>query len=220
MIDNLPHRYTHPTFDFGVPALGANHVPLGHDTIRPNENRPVTRNGALRNAGIGQGIPTANNTIPNNYGYQGLNGNGQFGHMQGHGSNFKDLFELSMRASQFEAILQEGEQLKNKSVGTYYQDTEGDIEIDVAQIYVGAKVIYEGIDLGIFVQMKSNYWYGLDDDPFLFRGNPVVPPRPGVPSYHDLEAVGYQFPSQGRYPNHRGAGFRRGVGQVSEEVLV
>lgn len=31
------------------------------------------------------------------------------------GSNFKDLFELSMRASQFEAILKEEEKLKNKS---------------------------------------------------------------------------------------------------------
>lgn len=39
-----------------------------------------------------------------------------------------------MRASQFEAILQEGEQLKNTSLGTYYQDVEGDIEIDVAQV--------------------------------------------------------------------------------------
>ncbi|KAF7133182.1 hypothetical protein RHSIM_Rhsim09G0074500 [Rhododendron simsii] len=36
-------------------------------------------------------------------------------------------------------------------------------------------------------------------------GNLVVLAKPGVPSYHDLEAVGYQFPSQGRYLNHRGA---------------
>ncbi|KAI8555327.1 hypothetical protein RHMOL_Rhmol05G0166200 [Rhododendron molle] len=80
------------------------------------------------------------------------------------------------------------------------------------QIYVGAKLIYEGIDPGIFVQMDSNYWYGPDDGPFLFRGSPIVPPRPGVPSYHDLEVAGYQFPSQGRYLNHKGSSFRSGIG--------
>ncbi|KAG5523994.1 hypothetical protein RHGRI_030860 [Rhododendron griersonianum] len=80
-----PQVYTNPAFEFGVPASGANHVPLGPDTIRLNENRPVTPNGALRNAGVGQGVPTVNNTIPNHYGYQELHGNGQFGHMQGNG---------------------------------------------------------------------------------------------------------------------------------------
>ncbi|KAG5533237.1 hypothetical protein RHGRI_027440 [Rhododendron griersonianum] len=80
------------------------------------------------------------------------------------------------------------------------------------QIYVGAKLIYEGIDPGLFNRIESAHCYGPDDGPFLFRGNPVVPARPGVPSHQDLEAVGYQFPSRGRYPNHRGVGPRRGMG--------
>ncbi|KAG5533239.1 hypothetical protein RHGRI_027440 [Rhododendron griersonianum] len=80
------------------------------------------------------------------------------------------------------------------------------------EIYVGAKLIYEGIDPGLFNRIESAHCYGPDDGPFLFRGNPVVPARPGVPSHQDLEAVGYQFPSRGRYPNHRGVGPRRGMG--------
>ncbi|KAI8530060.1 hypothetical protein RHMOL_Rhmol11G0025500 [Rhododendron molle] len=50
------------------------------------------------------------------------------------------------------------------------------------QIYVGAKLIYEGIDPGLFNRIESEHCYGPDDGPFLFRGNPVVPARPGVPS--------------------------------------
>ncbi|KAF7144621.1 hypothetical protein RHSIM_Rhsim04G0124600 [Rhododendron simsii] len=80
------------------------------------------------------------------------------------------------------------------------------------QIYVGAKLIYEGIDPGLFHRIESEHCYGPDDGPFLFRGNPVVPARPGVPSCQDLEAAGYQFPSRGRYFSHRGTGFRRGIG--------
>ncbi|KAG5552078.1 hypothetical protein RHGRI_010237 [Rhododendron griersonianum] len=79
------------------------------------------------------------------------------------------------------------------------------------QIYVGVKLIYKGIDPGLFHRIESEHCYGPNDGPFLFRGNPVVPARPGVPSCQDLEAAGYQFPSRGRYPNHRGAGFRRGI---------
>ncbi|KAG5523743.1 hypothetical protein RHGRI_030657 [Rhododendron griersonianum] len=80
------------------------------------------------------------------------------------------------------------------------------------QIYVGAKLIYEGIDPGLFSRIESEHCYGPDDGPFLFRGNPVVPARPGVPSRQDLETAGYQFPSRGRYPNHRGVGHRGGMG--------
>ncbi|KAF7113418.1 hypothetical protein RHSIM_RhsimUnG0128100 [Rhododendron simsii] len=80
------------------------------------------------------------------------------------------------------------------------------------QIYVGAKLIYEGIDPGLFHRIESEHCNGPDDGPFLFRGNPVVPARPGVPSCQDLEAAGYQFPSRGGYFSYRGAGFRRGIG--------
>ena len=80
------------------------------------------------------------------------------------------------------------------------------------QIYIGAKLIYEGIDPGLFNRIESDHCYGPDDGPFLFRGSPVVPARPGVPSRRDLETAGYQFPSRGRYPNHRGTGFKRGMG--------
>ncbi|KAG5536479.1 hypothetical protein RHGRI_024044 [Rhododendron griersonianum] len=80
------------------------------------------------------------------------------------------------------------------------------------EIYIGAKLIYEGIDPGLFNRIESEHCYGPDDGPFLFRGNPVVPARPGVPSRQDLEAAGYQFPSRWRYPNHRGVGPRRGMG--------
>ncbi|KAF7154259.1 hypothetical protein RHSIM_Rhsim01G0036900 [Rhododendron simsii] len=81
------------------------------------------------------------------------------------------------------------------------------------QIYVGAKLIYEGIDPGLFNRIESEHCYGPNDGPFLFRGHLVVPARPRVPSCQDLEAVGYQFPSRGRYSNYRGAGSRRGMGQ-------
>lgn len=39
-----------------------------------------------------------------------------------------------------------------------------------------------------------------------------MPARPGVPSFQDLEAIGYQFPSRGRYPNQKSVGSRRGIG--------
>ncbi|KAF7140613.1 hypothetical protein RHSIM_Rhsim06G0123400 [Rhododendron simsii] len=80
------------------------------------------------------------------------------------------------------------------------------------QIYVGVKLIYEGIDPGLFHRIESEHCYGPDDGPFLFRGNPVVPARPRVPSCQDLEVAGYQFPSRGGYSSNRGAGFRRGIG--------
>ncbi|KAF7113899.1 hypothetical protein RHSIM_RhsimUnG0103900 [Rhododendron simsii] len=80
------------------------------------------------------------------------------------------------------------------------------------QIYVGAKLIYEGIDSGLFNRIELEHCYGPDDGLSLFRGNPVVPARPGVPSCQDLEAVGYQFPSRGGYSNYGGSGFRRGIG--------
>ncbi|KAF7130827.1 hypothetical protein RHSIM_Rhsim10G0127300 [Rhododendron simsii] len=241
-----------------------------------------------------------------------------------------------MRASQFEAILQEGEQLKNTSLSTNYQDVEGDIELAVAQvigktpidliqkgmlqyskgnkevmgididpfpklevnmvtvgmakrlgskvekkkkieeeqmetdgesystyphvpkfpndylclrygqevkyaeammaekekkaafsksglrfntmggndlqIYVGAKLIYEGIDPGLFNRIESDHCYRPNDGPFLFRGQPIKPARPGVPPSQNLEAVEYQFPNWGRYPMHKGVAPRRGVG--------
>ncbi|KAF7112375.1 hypothetical protein RHSIM_RhsimUnG0235400 [Rhododendron simsii] len=56
------------------------------------------------------------------------------------------------------------------------------------------------------------HYYGPDDGPFLFRGHLVVPARPGVPFSQDWEAVGYQFPSRGRYSSYRGAGSKRGMG--------
>lgn len=80
------------------------------------------------------------------------------------------------------------------------------------QIYVGAKLICEGIDPRLFNRIKSEHCYGPNDGPFLFRGHLVVPARLGVPSCQDLEAAGYQFPNRGRYPNHRGAGPRSDIG--------
>ena len=41
---------------------------------------------------------------------------------------------LICRSRLHEAILREGEALKYTSLGTYYQDVEGNVEIDVAQI--------------------------------------------------------------------------------------
>ncbi|KAG5533236.1 hypothetical protein RHGRI_027440 [Rhododendron griersonianum] len=105
-----------------------------------------------------------------------------------------------------EAIMLEKEQKNAFSKSGIRFNTMGGNDL---QIYVGAKLIYEGIDPGLFNRIESAHCYGPDDGPFLFRGNPVVPARPGVPSHQDLEAVGYQFPSRGRYPNHRGVGPRR-----------
>lgn len=50
------------------------------------------------------------------------------------GMKFRDLFDLSTRATRYEAILQEGQNIKHQALGTYYQDIEGDIEVDVAQV--------------------------------------------------------------------------------------
>jgi hypothetical protein len=50
------------------------------------------------------------------------------------GITFVDLFELSERASRFEGLLEEKNQRKNSSYGTYYQDPN--YEIDLAK-YVG-----------------------------------------------------------------------------------
>ncbi|KAG5528729.1 hypothetical protein RHGRI_029405 [Rhododendron griersonianum] len=108
-----------------------------------------------------------------------------------------------------EAIMVEKEQKSAFSKSGIRFNTMGGNDL---QIYVGAKLIYEGIDPGLFNRIESEHCYGPDDGPFLFRGNPVVPARPGVPSRQDLEAAGYQFPSRGRYPNHRGVGPRRGIG--------
>ncbi|KAG5554686.1 hypothetical protein RHGRI_012296 [Rhododendron griersonianum] len=108
-----------------------------------------------------------------------------------------------------EAIMLEKEQKNAFSKSGIRFNTMGGNDL---QIYVGAKLIYKGIDPGLFNRIESEHCYGPDDGPFLFRGNPVVPARPGVPSHQDLEAVGYQFPSRGRYPNHRGVGPRRGMG--------
>ncbi|KAG5533026.1 hypothetical protein RHGRI_027308 [Rhododendron griersonianum] len=108
-----------------------------------------------------------------------------------------------------EAIMLEKEQKNAFSKSGIRFNTMGGNDL---QIYVGAKLIYEGIDPGLFNRIESEHCYGPDDGPFLFRGNPVMPARPGVPSHQDLEAEGYQFPSRGRYPNHRGVGPRRGMG--------
>ncbi|KAG5542904.1 hypothetical protein RHGRI_015855 [Rhododendron griersonianum] len=108
-----------------------------------------------------------------------------------------------------EAIMLEKEQKNAFSKSGIRFNTMGGNDL---QIYDGAKLIYEGIDPGLFNRIESEHCYGPDDGPFLFRGNPVVPARPGVPSHQDLEAVGYQFPNRGRYPNHRGVGPRRGMG--------
>ncbi|KAF7119415.1 hypothetical protein RHSIM_Rhsim13G0215000 [Rhododendron simsii] len=108
-----------------------------------------------------------------------------------------------------EAIIAEKEQKCAFSKSGLRFNTMGGNDL---QIYVGAKLIYEGIDPGLFNRIESEHCYGPDDGPFLFRGHPVVPARPGVPSSQELEAVGYQFPSRGRYSNYRGAGPRRGMG--------
>ncbi|KAF7152449.1 hypothetical protein RHSIM_Rhsim01G0057100 [Rhododendron simsii] len=108
-----------------------------------------------------------------------------------------------------EAIIAEKEQKCAFSKSGLRFNTMGGNDL---QIYVGAKLIYEGIDPGLFNRIESEHCYGPDDGPFLFRGHPVVPARPGVPSSQELEAVGYQFPSRGRYSNYRGAGPRRGIG--------
>ncbi|KAF7126508.1 hypothetical protein RHSIM_Rhsim11G0082000 [Rhododendron simsii] len=108
-----------------------------------------------------------------------------------------------------EAIIAEKEQKCAFSKSGLRFNTMGGNDL---QIYVGAKLIYEGIDPGLFNRIESEHCYGPDDGPFLFRGHPVVPARPGVPSSQELEAVGYQFPSRGRYSNYRGAGSRRGMG--------
>ena len=50
------------------------------------------------------------------------------------GITFINLFELSERASRFEGLLKEENQMKNFSYGTYYQDSN--YEIDLAE-YVG-----------------------------------------------------------------------------------
>ncbi|KAF7115082.1 hypothetical protein RHSIM_RhsimUnG0066700 [Rhododendron simsii] len=102
-----------------------------------------------------------------------------------------------------EAIIAEKEQKCAFSKSGLRFNTMGGNDL---QIYVGAKLIYEGIDPGLFNRIESEHCYGPDDGPFLFRGHPVVPARPGVPSSQELEAVGYQFPSRGRYSNYRGAG--------------
>ncbi|KAF7149791.1 hypothetical protein RHSIM_Rhsim02G0196700 [Rhododendron simsii] len=88
-----------------------------------------------------------------------------------------------------EAIIAEKEQRCAFSKSGIRFNTMGGNDL---QIYVGAKLIYEGIDPGLFNRIESEHCYGPDDGPFLFRGNPVVPARPGVPSCQDLEAVGAQ----------------------------
>ncbi|KAF7124306.1 hypothetical protein RHSIM_Rhsim12G0055600 [Rhododendron simsii] len=93
-----------------------------------------------------------------------------------------------------EAIIAEKEQKCAFSKSGFRFNTMGGNDL---QIYVGAKLIYEGIDPGLFNRIESEHCYGPDDGPFIFRGHPVVPARPGVPSSQDLEAVGYQFPSRG-----------------------
>ncbi|KAF7112463.1 hypothetical protein RHSIM_RhsimUnG0225400 [Rhododendron simsii] len=105
-----------------------------------------------------------------------------------------------------EAIIAEKEQKCAFSKSGLRFNTMGGNDL---QIYVGAKLIYEGIDPRLFNRIESEHCYGPDDGPFLFRGHPVVPARPGVPFSQELEAVGYQFPSRGRYSNYRGAGSRR-----------
>ncbi|XP_058179969.1 uncharacterized protein LOC131327899 [Rhododendron vialii] len=108
-----------------------------------------------------------------------------------------------------EAIIAEKDQRSAFSKSGLRFNTMGGNDL---QIYVGAKLIYEGIDPGLFNRIESEHCYGPDDGPFLFRGHPVVPARPGVPSCQDLEAAGYQFPNQRRYPSQRGVGFRRDTG--------
>lgn len=52
------------------------------------------------------------------------------------GMTFFDLFELSERATRYENILQEDNQCRNLSYGTYYQDPN--YEVSVAE-FVGNK---------------------------------------------------------------------------------
>ncbi|KAF7137985.1 hypothetical protein RHSIM_Rhsim07G0114600 [Rhododendron simsii] len=56
-------------------------------------------------------------------------------------TEFRDLFDFTSKAIGYEAILMEREYRKNKSLDTYYQDIEGDVKIDVAQVIGKAPII-------------------------------------------------------------------------------
>ena len=47
------------------------------------------------------------------------------------GMMFRDLFELSSRATSYEAILREEQHRNAASLGTYYQEVEFDMEVDI-----------------------------------------------------------------------------------------
>ena len=50
------------------------------------------------------------------------------------GIEFRDLFDMTSKSIGYEDILMEGEQRKNKSMGTYYQNFEDNMEVHVAQV--------------------------------------------------------------------------------------
>ncbi|XP_058208165.1 uncharacterized protein LOC131321177 [Rhododendron vialii] len=56
-------------------------------------------------------------------------------------TKFRNLFDFTSKAIGYEAILMGGEFRKRKSLGTYYQDLEGDVEIDVAQVIGKAPIV-------------------------------------------------------------------------------
>ncbi|KAF7152527.1 hypothetical protein RHSIM_Rhsim01G0085000 [Rhododendron simsii] len=74
------------------------------------------------------------------------------------GTEFRDLFDFTSKAIGYEAILMEREYRKSKSFGTYYQDIEGDVEIDVAQVIGKAPIVCDTLTKAEkFVNMPSSH---------------------------------------------------------------
>lgn len=56
------------------------------------------------------------------------------------------------------------------------------------QIFIGAKMIYDGLDPGVFGPPLENV-YGPGDGPFLVKGDPMIPPKVSIPRIYDEEAA-------------------------------
>ncbi|KAF7153132.1 hypothetical protein RHSIM_Rhsim01G0164200 [Rhododendron simsii] len=114
-------------------------VPMGTE-IGNNGNN--AHGGQNVNANIfrndNRNIPNMANGDPNLYGYDPPNIRRQD---YPYGYDIRPEIPFPPNQTGYEAILMEGEYRKSKSLGTYYQDIEGDVEIDVAQVIGKAPIV-------------------------------------------------------------------------------
>jgi hypothetical protein len=101
-----------------------------------------------------------------------------------------------------EEVIAEKEYSGTYAKGSIRFNTMGNKDL---QIYVGPKLVYEGEDPGVFISSECIKWYGEDDGPFLFKGQPVIPDMPGKPDMNFLNSPMFTGGrGRGQYPRGRG----------------